>query len=387
MPHHVDGTSVSSLAQDELIVDRLPLCIGAQLSAHNPDGFPDVCPFSLGVNMSTGALQRGADPALDSLLRRAYSLGLPMGTPSDDSEAGRAYVDDFLRFIGAHASPPGRALEIGAGVGYLSARLRQGGWAVDAIEPGEGYADQWTRHGIEVIADLFPTPRAKGPYDLIVFYTVLEHIAELQAFLDAVTDHLSSEGLAVLAVPDCTAEIDAGDPGMLLHEHCHYFTESSLCRTLEQAGLRPIVAKSTHGRTLFAAARAGSQPLRSAPLSLSDLSPARGYAQRVRATMSAVSAQVVTVLEQGTLGIYCPSRALAVMPQDLPLRFFDDAPWLHGRFYPPFKSPVESRAELIARPPDVLWVMSRTFGAGLQKQLAPNLPRTRVERIDELVRD
>ena len=46
-----------------------------------------------------------------------------------------------------------------------------------------------------------------GRFDAIVFYTVLEHIKNIEAFLEAVKRQLKPKAQVFLAVPDCNAEI------------------------------------------------------------------------------------------------------------------------------------------------------------------------------------
>ena len=51
------------------------------------------------------------------------------------------------------------------------------------------------------------------------------------------------------------------------------------------------------------------------------------------------------------------------------LRFFDDDKLLHGKYYPPFDIPIESRRSLIERPVDELVIMSSSFGERLKSEL------------------
>jgi len=56
------------------------------------------------------------------------------------------------------------------------------------------------------------------------------------------------------------------------------------------------------------------------------------------------------------------------------LRFVDDNPRLLGTYFPGIPVPVEDRASLLARPPDEVIVMSRTFGPRLAAELRAALP-------------
>lgn len=362
-----------------LAIPDLPFCIGALPQPHNPSPLPDTHPIELQANLALGRLDMHDAPGLANLLSTAYALGVEMGTPSDDTPLGRPYVADFLEFIDRVTPRRGRALEIGAGVGYMSRLLRETGWRVDSIEPGRGYERHWERHGVRVINDFFPTADAKGPYDLIVFYTVLEHILDVSGFLAAVADHLGTGGRVVLAVPDCTTEIEKGDPSILLHEHYHYFTASSLSRSLEAAGFRAQVERSGYGRSLYAVAELRDKRARQEHATQQpDQAPLLAFGERVERQREGFRLRLERASNEGSVGIYCPSRALALLPQGTTARFFDDDPGVQGKFYPPFAMAVESRDALIQDPVRTLFVMSRTFGSRLTRALEPHLPHTTV---------
>lgn len=361
----------------------MPFCVGACAAPNNPKHLPNCFPMELCLNEESGGLQLSTNDELEQIISIAYSIGIEMGTPSDDTDLGRPYVLDFLKFIEDSTHKKGRALEIGAGVGYLSSLLLIEGWHVDSLEPGRGYKSYWEKYKIGVINDFFPSTKATGPYDLIVFYTVLEHIPNVRGFLEKVIDCLAPDGVIALAVPDCSEEIEAGDPSMLLHEHYHYFTVSSLRRTLMSAGLFTSVQKSGYGRTLYAYAKPSFVKQLDEP-DKEELKVLKAYPAKIRRLTETMHRNIERALTNGTLGIYCPVRALAVLSPNKPVRFFDDSPDLHGKFYPPFISRIESRDELFENPPDTLWIMSRTFGEKLKNSIKERLLKTRIVLITEL---
>jgi SAM-dependent methyltransferase len=366
-----------------LSLPDMPFCIGACARPVNPDPLPSTYPIELRINKDIGRLELSSNGTLDGLLKSAYSLGIEMGTPSDDTDLGKPYVMDFVAFIGEFTEHKGSALEIGAGVGFLSRTLLEKGWHIDSIEPGIGYERHWEKHGVKVINEFFPSPSAKGPYDLIVFYTVLEHIKDTGAFLRAVAAHLAPQGKIVLSVPDCSLEIEAGDPSMLVHEHFQYFTPSTLERTLLEAGFEPVIRNSNFGRSIYACATLGESKVNFG-IPEKELSAFYGYAEKVSLLRTRFQEQVANFLVHGTVGIYCPGRALAMLSSLHEVRFFDDAAALHGKYYPPFQPRIESRDELVRNPPAVLLIMTRTFGVKLFEELKPLLPKTRILQMEEI---
>lgn len=355
-----------------LTYGELPFCIGPRDEPSNPPGIPSIYPFDLGISTELGHLAQIGSPALEQLLRCSYEVGIEMGTPSDDTDLGRPYVLDFLNFVDRNVESKGRILEIGAGVGYISARLLAEGWQVDSVEPGRGYRAHWEKFGLKVINESFPTPRARGPYDAIVFYTVLEHIPDAVSFLAALSEYLAPAGKVILGVPDCTSEIADGDPTMLLHEHFHYFNAQSLQRILNSAGMSAHVERSAYGRCLYACGKFdGGARLKE--VGEEELVALQTYASKARSFTQEVSSAIANAVERGSVGIYIPARALPFLRADTEVRFFDDSASLHGKFYPPFRARIESRAELLRNPPDSLFVMSRTFGPTLADELRPKL--------------
>lgn len=354
-----------------------PFCIGPQSKEKNPTGIVDTYPMTLRFDTELARIVLENSTELSALLSASYELGFEMGTPSADSDLGRPYVDDFLAFMGKHRVAGGRLLEIGAGTGYLSRRLLDQGWFVDSIEPGSGYKDHWRRYGVEVINDFFPSTAVQGQYDVIVFYTVLEHISDTTTFLRTVRDHLAPGGTVILSVPDCTEEIIAGDPSMLLHEHFQYFTKPVLERTLAAAGLLAHVERSEFGRSLYAVATINLQSESTfiPSANIADVQMLCAYFDKVARMRETISEKLMRLAKLGNIGAYCPLRALYLLDPDKHVRFFDDAPFMTGKYLPPFKAIIEDRSAFLANPPDILVIFSRTFGNLLREQLQSELSK------------
>jgi len=349
--------------------NELPFHLGPSSTPHNPNGLPDVWPFSCGVNLKKGVLFQYSNHELIELLRKAYSGGeLFFGTPLADDSCGKPYADDFLSFIDSSVKGDyGSALEIGAGVGYVLRRLIDAGWKAVGVEPGTGYAYYWKRYNVDVINDYFPSSSTNGPYDLICSYGVLEHMADPFDFLEDVYERLSPSGEVVISVPDCTDEILAGDPSILLHEHFTYFNAETLESMLWDAGFNATVQKSGYGRCLYAIAQiregVSGQPYRK------DLHLLKSYPERAQHFIKCVRKKISELQSSGTVGIYCPARALGVLDPGIPMRFFDDDENLQGKYLPPFNIPIESREALTVNPVTTVVIMSRTFGERIRSSL------------------
>jgi SAM-dependent methyltransferase len=255
---------------------------------------------------------------------------------------------------------------------------------VTSIEPGAGYQTYWETHGIVVVNDFFPSHQVSGKFDAIVFYTVLEHIKDTKAFLNSVKQQLRPKGRIFLAVPDCTIEILAHDPSILLHEHFHYFTAISLANTLAEVGFIPIVEPSRYGRSLFAIGTPGI-----GELSLSDtsecLSQFIAFISDVPRVRYRLYNSFASWLEKGVVGVYCPSRLLNIIPVRSNVLFYDDAPEIQGKYYPPFPVQVGDRKKLFSDLPRTLLIGSRTFGSKLKADLIRAGLSSNILLLDNLV--
>jgi 2-polyprenyl-3-methyl-5-hydroxy-6-metoxy-1,4-benzoquinol methylase len=352
-----------------LEIKDMPFCLGAMQCSSNPCDLPNVYQFRLQINHDLARLEQAEDQALKSILNRAYMVGAEMGTPSDSTDLGKPYVADFLNFIHKFVPVGGQLLEIGAGTGFLSRCLRDAGWHVTSLEPGQGYVHHWNRHGISVINDFFPSSKITGKFDAIVFYTVLEHIKDTQGFLKSVKAHLNFNGKIFVGVPDCTLELYTGDLSILLHEHYQYFTVSSLANTLLNAGFHPQVEKSKYGRSLFAVGSISEVQRDKEIIDKSEIDMIQHYLKDVVSVRKTVRAMFDIWEESGSLGIYCPSRILNYLDSDSQYVFYDDAVGIQGRYYPPFSTTVLSRKQLFAKPPKNLLIASITFGERLKQEL------------------
>lgn len=366
-------------------LDSFPLLIGPMDEPHNPAGLPDTLPFSIGFDAVRGALIQHPSAELPILLDRAYLAGVLLGTPLTDDSFGKPYADDFLEFIHQTVlAKPGKALEIGAGVGYITRRLMDAGWRAIGIEPGKGYANHWNHYGVEIINEFFPHPEVPGPFDLISCYAVLEHISDPLRFLKDIRDRLTPTGMVVVSVPNCTEEIEEGDPAILLHEHYNYFNTDTLRALFWQAGFRTIVQKSKFGRCLFVAGHNRSDA-EGGLSSREDLAILQSYPQRVEQYIKKIQLSFAKIMQNGSVGIYCPARALAVLDKEMPLRFFDDDQTQKGKFLPPFPSPIEDRESLLAKPVKTVVIMSRTFGQRIRDSLRQSGYQGSVLTVNELI--
>ena len=365
-------------------LERLPFHIGATEQAANPKSLPNELHFNIVFNKDLGILSQVCDQCHLDALEEAYKLGMLIGTPLQDSGPGKKYFDDFVRAVTSKPLKSGaRVLEIGAGIGSVAQLLANQGCEVTAIEPGEGYQEFWTGNKVRFVKDYFPSDQVTEKFDLIYAYAVLEHVYSPLEFLQSIRNQLTGNGLLVLAVPDCGKEIELGDPSILYHEHISYFDAIALNSILGRAGFKSKVERSGIGRCLYATATLS--PERTQDYDYNQTNLAESYSERCEYFTSRVRRSIRSLSASGSLGIFCPSRGLALLDQDIDCRFFDDDRAMHGKYLPPFHQPIESRLELKRKPVDNLVIMSRTFGDQIRISLKSGGYDCGIFLIDELL--
>lgn len=354
-----------------MILKELPFHLGITEEPHNPVGIPDTYPFELGINTHIESIVQIPSQGLLNILDEVYRQGGLIGTPLSGDLYGRPYVDDILSFINKQGKPSNAAvLEIGAGNGYLTRQLINEGYDAVGIEPCLKYTSDWKLNNVSIINDFFPSKYISQQYDMVCSFAVLEHIANPLNFLRDVREYLKPDGVLVISVPDCEAEISTGDPAMLLHEHFSYFNIDSLMRLFYAAGYEAHIEKSLYGRCLYAAAKMSDSMI--LPHKVLDptnyvydyLLKCEGFIDRVKAAIQQFSME-------GSIGVFCATRGLALLDKQVEMSFYDDNSAFQGKYIPPYKSTIESRAQLHNSPVDNLLVLSRTFG----RQIADSLRR------------
>lgn len=351
--------------------EEWPFHVGATNESTNPASLPSTLPLELAFCERTCRVVQSVFPELLSSLKQVYEIGLGFGTPLSNSPQSKPYADDFLAFCEKYWDLGGQtlgSLEIGAGTGYLSSRLREAGLPITSLEPGRGFETDWARWEVKAIRDFFPSPLAPPPYENIFAYGVLEHVPDPIGFLHEVRNHLIASGKAFFSVPDCTVELISGDPAALVHEHFSYFDSGSLYRLFSEAGMAARITQSGFGRTLYVVAtKAGhehGQPRDQVPMK-----GLRSFGAKAKENYLETRAFIESLTGSGSLGLYAPVRGLPYISKSLPVRLFDDDPLLQGRFLPPLSSQIESRQGLINNPPDSLILCSRTFDDRIRGEL------------------
>jgi 2-polyprenyl-3-methyl-5-hydroxy-6-metoxy-1,4-benzoquinol methylase len=153
----------------------------------------------------------------------------------------------ILRWLGQGRGR--KLLDVGAADGLLSRRLTELGWRVTAIEGDPALAQAGARYCERMITLNLDReiPVGEGPFDVIVYGDVLEHLVDPLRILVELDRSLAPGGFVVISVPNIAhlwirllllfGRFDYLDRGILDHSHLRFFTERSLRAMLADAGL------------------------------------------------------------------------------------------------------------------------------------------------------
>ncbi len=138
---------------------------------------------------------------------------------------------------------PGRALEVGAGRGWMLRALRQRGWLAVGTERSVAAAATARATGGAPVFVGEVTALRQGPIlDLVVMFHVLEHIADPLGALREVSARMRTDGVLILGIPNL-ASWQARLTGphwrhLDVPRHLWHFTPASIERALASTGFR-----------------------------------------------------------------------------------------------------------------------------------------------------
>jgi SAM-dependent methyltransferase len=342
---------------------------------------PALLPFGFSWLPQLGLIIQRRDSRTLGWLRRVYEEDANVGYLQEGHALADAYGGEFLKFIAdtiaARPAPVHEVVDIGCGGIYMLRRLQQSGFSVRGIDPSPVTRRQAAEAGIPILPHFYPADIAPLAADLIYHHDVLEHVDDPVAFLRAHHRDLAPGGCVVIAVPDCTENIRAGDISMLLHEHLNYFDEESLRATVLAAGLCVVsLVRSAHGGVLYCAAQLAPGGALETPAV--DPRKFEGFRTRAAALIGRFHGYVDAALSRpGTeVGFYVPLRGIAYLGDrgfDPRIRLFDDDPGMHGKYFDGFDGAVENFADLQARPVTHMVVCSFSFGEAIAAKLRAQL--------------
>lgn len=136
----------------------------------------------------------------------------------------------------------GRILDVGAGTGAFVVTMRTAGWEVTGLEPDSVARKTAMEHfniSLDDVSGFYSLP---GTYDAITMWHVLEHVHDLNGYLQKLKQLLAPGGKLFVAVPNYTSE-DANAYGEFwaawdVPRHLYHFSPLAMKTLVEKHGLR-----------------------------------------------------------------------------------------------------------------------------------------------------
>jgi SAM-dependent methyltransferase len=153
-----------------------------------------------------------------------------------------------------------RVLDIGCGSGTVTLEAnRDKSNAVLCIEPDHARAAISASRGLEVICALADEEllRERGPFDVIVFSDVLEHLSAPADLIEMAATALAPGGFIMASVPNVAhwtvrlkllfGRFDYTSSGIMDATHLRWFTRKTITSLFESQGLRVTALAPTAG--------------------------------------------------------------------------------------------------------------------------------------------
>ena len=167
------------------------------------------------------------------------------------AEPGQTPVSVEKQAVLAHVPAGSRVLEVGAHTGFFSACLRAHGCRVTALEVDPRAAAHAAANADRVVVGDVedPTVRARlaGPFDVVLFMHVLEHLVDPWHVLRALRGMVAPGGRTIVLLPNVACwrirkalfvdgAFEYEDTGILDRTHVRFFTLDSGRALLEASG-------------------------------------------------------------------------------------------------------------------------------------------------------
>ena len=189
---------------------------------------------------------------------RFYDENLQDKNVNDVGTIDRAYnkmIEDTIRRIDVikKITPKkGKILEIGSGHGFFLEMMKKEGFdmtGIDISKEKRRIAKKVTK--VKVLdVNINEENLNLGPFDAIVLFHVLEHIADPVMFLKNIKKILKPKGVVVVEVPNCNDfQLDLNKPYRNFYwqrAHIHYYTPNILKWIFKVSGLSRMKIIGTH---------------------------------------------------------------------------------------------------------------------------------------------
>lgn len=153
-----------------------------------------------------------------------------------------------------------RVLDVGCGTGSNTLKLIEGKKCqLVGVEPDPERAAVARSRGLDVLTGVMDEEllRSRGPFDLIIFGDVLEHVAAPASLLEVAKMGLAPGGVIIASVPNVahwavrlmllSGRFDYKETGIMDATHLRWFTQKTIRSLFEHSGLRVLEISASAG--------------------------------------------------------------------------------------------------------------------------------------------
>lgn len=259
-----------------------------------------------------------------------------------------------------------RVVDVGCGDGNYLDLIRQAGALAFGVEPALAEAEVAIKeHNLTVFTNYVTRnlPVPYSPYDAFVTRQVLEHIPDINDFLQGIRESLTLDGIGLIEVPNFEQTLVQQRFYDFFVEHVNYFTERTLRLAVEQNGFKVLeIVHSMNGEYLEAYVKVDStteidQLQLSSDNLLNNLKIflANSYKEGKKVALWGAGIKGVTIL--------------SLLEENNIAYVIDSDPLKHGKFTPVSHLLVRSPQESIYNPVDIIIITAMTYFDEIVDQL------------------
>lgn len=385
----------------ELALERFPFFVGVRPPSRM-EGLPTSLPFELTIDPRFAIARLNVTDAVRSALGKAYGIGSMLSTPLGHGSAPAhsrlmETLEGLLAVAGGDLGGR-RMLEVGCGTGELMAELQAAGAQMTGCEIGPQGREATQRFGIPVIDTELSLDSFDEPFDGIYSYGCLEHIIELERFLDTCRGLLKDGGLFFHSVPNFDLCLRLKRTEDLCHQHVNYFTPVSGPRLLAAQGFRDVGARANrvgnaiqlYGR--YDASLPISWPGDDASIVQAERENLERFASEYQEHLELFGLRLQAVLARGEgIGFYAGGFSLAtILGLEGDVRYYDGDPTKHGQCWLAEQSPIRAPASLVEDPVDHLVICAEHHFEDIHRALFDEIgipASVRLHRLSDFARE
>ncbi len=242
--------------------DKYPFCIGViPLDLQKKIKSQ---PLKIGVCQNCDHIQQ-IDPVAIEYLENMYSdeyseLLSSVPTPSKN-EIGRREAKRCFDFFLKCKLPKGKIMDIGCYDGYFLSLVKTAGYDVLGVEPNPISQVAEEEYQIPIRREFFSSKSfGKNSFDIVIMRNLLEHIIDLNGFLDQVNHVLKPEGHVFIEVPNMPYHLKQATLNCFFHQHHSYFSLDVLLYSLSKHGF--VQTRSEGEYALYLCAQKAKTPIK-----------------------------------------------------------------------------------------------------------------------------